>query len=290
MSVTAQNLTSFGIGLVEVAVFIGFLAGLWTLLNVLTRSFDDHDEIIVRENWAYLVQRLGITAAQAIGMLSAIGLSSPNRWSDVLWLLIVGAWVSVLLLAVRPAVDKAVGRLVQRPDEARAENLAVSIVKAAFYVAFGLVVNGSLTGSAPNWPTAIAAITVFTVLGGALLVGAYVLIDLINPFAVRDGVRNGRLASSLEAAGVLLALGLIMRNAIAGDFVGWGPALLGFAVTAVVSMVVVYVTRWIFDKLVLTRSTIRQVHEANQVTAAALLAVSLPLVALPVTAVVGTLL
>lgn len=290
MSVTAQNLTSFGIGLAEVAVFVGYLAGLWTLLNVATRSFDDHEEILVRGNWAYLIQRLGLTVAQAIGMLSAIGISSPNRWEDVVWLLIVGAWVSVLLLVVRPAVDKVLGHLVRRPEETRTENLAVSVVKAAFYVAFGLVVNGTLTGSAPNWPTAAAAVVVFTVLGGAPLIGGYVLVDLVNPFAVRAGVREGRLASGLEAAGVLVALGIIMRNAIAGDFTGWAPALTGFAITAVASMVVVYVTRWIFDKLVLAGSTIRQVHEANQLTAAALLAASLPLVALPVTAVVGTLL
>ena len=289
MSVTAENLSSFGIGLVEVLVFIGFLAGLWQLLNVITRSFDDHGEILVRGNWAYLVQRLGITVAQAVGMLSAIGLNAPNRWSDVGWLAVAGTWVLLLLLAVHPVIDKAIGRQVQRPDQMRSDDLAVSMVKAAFYVAFGFVVNGSLSGSAPNWPTALVATLVFTVLGGALLVGCYLLVDLVNPFPIREGVREGRLASSLEAAGVLVALGMIMRNAIAGDFVGWGPALVGFAVTAIAGLLVLYATRWLFDKLVLTQSTIREVHESNRVTAAALLAAFLPVTALPVTAVVGTL-
>jgi len=289
VSVTAENLSSFGIGLVEVLVFIGFLAGLWQLLNVITRSFDDHGEILVRGNWAYLVQRLGITVAQAVGMLSAIGLNAPNRWSDVGWLAVAGTWVLLLLLAVHPVIDKAIGRQVQRPDQMRSDDLAVSMVKAAFYVAFGFVVNGSLSGSAPNWPTALVATLVFTVLGGALLVGCYLLVDLVNPFPIREGVREGRLASSLEAAGVLVALGMIMRNAIAGDFVGWGPALVGFAVTAIAGLLVLYATRWLFDKLVLTQSTIREVHESNRVTAAALLAAFLPVTALPVTAVVGTL-
>jgi len=289
VSVTAENLSSFGIGLVEVLVFIGFLAGLWQLLNVITRSFDDHGEILVRGNWAYLVQRLGITVAQAVGMLSAIGLNAPNRWSDVGWLAVAGTWVLLLLLAVHPVIDKAIGRQVQRPDQMRSDDLAVSMVKAAFYVAFGFVVNGSLSGSAPNWPTALVATLVFTVLGGALLVGCYLLVDLVNPFPIREGVREGRLASSLEAAGVLVALGMIMRKAIAGDFVGWGPALVGFAVTAIAGLLVLYATRWLFDKLVLTQSTIREVHESNRVTAAALLAAFLPVTALPVTAVVGTL-
>jgi hypothetical protein len=289
VSVTAANLSSFGIGLVEVLVFIGFLAALWKVLNLITRSFDDHREIFVRGNWAYLVQRLGITLAQAIGMSSSIGINTPNRWSDAGWLAVAGVWVFLLLLAVHPVIDRTVGRHVQRPDDARSDDLAVSLVKSAFYVAFGFVVNGSLSGSAPNWPTALAATLVFTALGGALLIGGYVLVDMANPFPVRDGVREGRLASSFEAAGVLVALGLIMRNAIAGDFIGWVPALVGFAVTAVAGLVVLYATRWVFDKLVLTQSTIREVHESNQVTAAALLAAFLPLVALPVTMVVGTL-
>jgi uncharacterized membrane protein YjfL (UPF0719 family) len=131
---------------------------------------------------------------------------------------------------------------------------------------------------------------VFTALGGALLIAGYLLIDLVNPFPVRDGVREGRLACSLEAAGVLVALGLIMHNAIAGDFVGWASALAGFAITAAAGLAVLYATRWLFDKLVLAESTIREVHESNQVTAAAMLAAFLPLVALPVTAVVGTVL
>ncbi len=289
MSITVENLVSFGIGLVEVLVFIGFLAALWKLLNVITRSFDDHGEIFVRGNWAYLVQRLGIAVAQAIGMLSSIGIHTPNRWSDLGWLAVAGAWVFILLLAVHPVIDQTVGRHVQRPDDARSDVLAVSVVKAAFYVAFGFVVNGSLTGSAPNWPTAVAATLVFTVLGGALLVGGYVLVDVANPFPLREGVRVGRLTSSLEAAGVLVALGLIMRNAIAGDFVGWVPALTGFGATAAAGLLVLYATRWVFDKLVLTQSTIREVHESDRVTAAALLAAFLPLVAMPVTAVVGTL-
>lgn len=290
MSVTADNLTSFGIGLVEVVVFIGFLAGLWKLLNAMTRSFDDHQEIFVGNNWAYLVQRLGIAVAQATGMLAAIGINSPNRWSDVGWLLVAGAWVSLLLLAVHPVIDRTVGQVAQRLDDARSHNLAVATVKAAFYVAFGFVVNGSLTGTAPSWPVAITATLVFTALGGALLLGCYALHDLVTPYAMRQGVREGRLTSSFEAAGVLVALGLIMRNAIAGDFTGWLPAFVGFANTAVAGLVVLYLTRWLIDKLVLTHATIKEVHESNQVTAAALLAALLPLVALPVTAVVGSLL
>src|SRR4051812_2599740 len=96
--------------MVELLIFLGYLAGFWKLLNVLTPDVDDHAEIFVRHNWPYLVQRLGISLAQAIGMLSSIGISSPNRWSDVLWLLLAGAWVSLLLFAVHPVVDRAVLR------------------------------------------------------------------------------------------------------------------------------------------------------------------------------------
>ncbi|MEV4759578.1 DUF350 domain-containing protein [Micromonospora sp. NPDC049559] len=290
MSVTTEGLSGFAIGLVEIVVFVGYLAGFWKLLNVITSGFDDHEEIFVHGNWAYLVQRLGITAGQATGMLSSMGLHEPNRWSDVGLLALSGAWVALLLLAVHPVIDRIVGGEVRRPDDARAYELSAGLVKAAFYVAFGFVVNGSLSGSAPDWPTALAATAVFTLLGGALLVGCYFLVDLVNPFPMRAGVREGRLACALEAAGSLVALGLVMRNAIAGDFVGWGPALAGFAATAVAGLAVLYATRWLVDRLVLTHSTMRQVHEADQVPAAALLAAFLPLAALPVTAVVGTVL
>lgn len=289
MDITAQDLNSFGVGLVEVLIFIGFLGGLWQLLNVATTSFDDHREIVEGQNWAYLIQRLGITTAQAIGMLAAVGLGAEQRWADVAWLAAAGVWVALLLLAVHPLIDRMVARRARPTADARGDGIAVSMVKAAFYIGFGCVVNGSLSGSAPDWGTAAAATAVFTALGGALLVAGYFLIDLVNPFPVRDGVADGRLASGFEAAGVLVALGLIVRNAIAGDFVGWGSGIAGFALVAGVGLVILYLTRWVFDRLVLSGSSLREVHEANRVSAAALLAAFLPLAALPVTAVVGTL-
>ena len=157
MSIGSESLTSFGVGLIEVGIFLGFLAGMWKLLNVSTRSFDDHEEILAGRNWAYLVQRLGITAAQAAGMLSTVGVSHPARWGDLGWLALSGVWVSGLLLAARPVIDRTVGRRLRHPNDARSDNLAVSIAKAAFYVSFGFVVNGSLTGTAPNLGTGLAA-------------------------------------------------------------------------------------------------------------------------------------
>jgi len=286
---TADKLSSLAIGLVQILIVVGFLGGLWQLLNLATRSFDDHEEIFARGNVAYLIQRLGITAAQLAGLLSAVGVSGPHQWGDVGWLAIAGVWVTVLLLAVHPIIDRLVVARRRDVDATRSDDVAASLVKAAFYLGFGFVVNGSLTGTAPNVGTGLVATVVFTLLGGALLVGGYLLIDLVNPYPVRRGVREGRLASGFEAAGVLIALGLIMRNAIAGDFVGWGAALGGFALTAVVALVVLYLTRWLFDALVLTGTSIRAVHETNQVLPAALLAALLPLVALPVTTVIGSI-
>ncbi|GAA2515265.1 DUF350 domain-containing protein [Pilimelia columellifera] len=287
MEFTAATLASFGIGLLKVLVFLGFLVALWKILNLVTRSFDDHAEIFERGNWGYLIQRLGITAAQAAGMVPLLGVVDRHHWSDLGWLAVGGSWVALLLLVAHPVIDRTVALAARKVEAAREDDIALSMVKATFYLAFGFVVNGSMTGSAPNWGTAAASVVVFTILGAVLLVGGYLLLDAVSRISLRKGVAQGRLAPSFEAAGVLIALGLIIRNAIAGDFTSWGAALSGFAFTAVAALVVVWATRWVFDAVMLTGSTIREVHESNHVIAAAMLAAFLPLVALPVTAVVG---
>jgi hypothetical protein len=121
-------------------------------------------------------------------MGARVSITAENLGSFGIGLVEVLVFIGFLLLAVHPVIDQTVGRHVQRPDEARSDVLAVSLVKAAFYVAFGFVVNGSLSGSAPNWFTAVAATLVFTVLGGALLIACYVLVDVANPFPLREGV------------------------------------------------------------------------------------------------------
>jgi uncharacterized membrane protein YjfL (UPF0719 family) len=311
LDLTAIDVQSGVVAVAKVALFLGFVVALWHLVNALTRTFDDHDELFVNGNWAYFVQRAGLVGGQAIAMAGALDLGEAG-WVDLAWFAGAGLWVLVVLLVAHPLIERAM-RLAPATEHAevsaagsatdtapsgfdagtdrlRRINLGASLVKAGFLVSFGLVLNATFAGRAPDLSTGLISTVVFAALGLGVLVLTYRLHDLVTPIRLRKRVRDGNLTASVEAAGALVALGIVVRNAIAGDFRGWATSLAGFAIAVVLTLVALYVFRWLIDKVILTGVTLRSVHADDRTVAAALTAVLLVVVALPASDALSSLL
>ncbi|HET9411255.1 MAG TPA: DUF350 domain-containing protein, partial [Candidatus Saccharimonadales bacterium] len=224
MTITLFDAQVAGTVLIQGLLALMFIGGLWYAIDKLTH-FDDYREIVVERNWRYLVQRLGLTGGQTAGVLACFNLS--GTWSGVGAMALGGLWVTLIMLLAYPFIERTVGHRAKF-QEAHMNNMGVSLAKAAAYLTVGLVLNGSLSGNAPNITTAIAATVAFSALG---LVSVPIGVWLHNrglKYDLTGETREDKLPAALELAGTLLALGIILRNAIAGDFTGWAPGLIGF--------------------------------------------------------------
>ncbi len=263
---------SLGLTSVKIAIFVAFIGAQWRLVNALTR-FDDGEELYVKGNWAYWLQRISLAVAQALGMKNSVGPPTDEPLFDIFWLVAEGAWVLVLLLAVRRIVDKFV---LYRIDNLRAlldGNRAVGAVEGGFYIGFGAIIGGALSGEAPDALIGFASSALFTLLGLLTLIGVFFLHGLLTPhYSVQDGVKRGSLTTGLEAGGALVAIGLVLATAVGGDFSGWGRDIAFFTLAAVVAVVTLYVIRALIDWVVLTNCTVRSIQEQDQEVAAATLA------------------
>ena len=67
---------------------------------------------------------------------------------------------------------------------------------------------------------------------------------------------------------------------VAGDFTGWWIGFRAFFVTALISVIMLYVLRWVVDLVIIKGHTVRTIQDTNNVPAAALLAASLVMLAL----------
>lgn len=295
MIVFGINFTNPLISALEVIILVIFIVGFWVLLNKRT-PFDDHEEIFKKGNGPYGLLRFSIVVAQFAGMQSSLNIGRGD-WMDLFWLACSGAVTTLLLRVMYPVLAKTIGRDVvevnedgtvrvtgvnrklQHPDELRNINLGVSYVKSAFFIAFGLVVGGAFDGSAPSPLTAALATATFILLGGVLLPVWYVVHDLITQYDVRQGIRRGELSASFEAAGLIVALGIVMRMSIAGDFINWGAAFKGFFASAGLALALMYLVRWVFDRFVLTDCTLAEMHRRNLVVPSAIMAAFLPIAA-----------
>lgn len=282
---TLSNLPSAAVSLLLSLVAGGLL---WFLQNRLTR-FDDHQVLFRDGSVAYLVQRAALVLGFAIAALP----TTTRTADDLPWYSLLGqtyelVWVVVAFVAVRYVVDGVLLRRTANDAELLRGNVALGVVEAGFYLGFGFILNGSLTGASPTMALGLASTVVFGGLGLALVVAVFWLHEAVTPWSIRDELRAGGLTAAFEAAGVLLSVGIVVREGVAGDFTGWGVGLVAFSVTAVVAVVTLYLFRWLANRLLLRGLTIGAVQREHRVVASAFGAVVMVTVAVLVAAVVRT--
>lgn len=274
------GLGDFALAGLKLLIFTAFIVLAWSLINKIT-SFDDHHALFEERNTAYALQRGGLVLGQAIGLSSLIATRSNNELGDFAWLIGGGIWVTGLFLLLRLVLAK----LIPFRIDAEHRTVSVGLARGAFSIASGLVIGAGLTGSAPSLGTALTSTVVFTTLGLAVLIGVYLLNGMVSPYLLNMRVREGSVSAAMIAGGFLVAFGLVLHNAIAGDFHGWLSGLIGFAITAVVAMLVFYLLCFAVDRWVITNTTLTQVVEGGHTLAAAILAVALVAIALGVSTI-----
>jgi uncharacterized membrane protein YjfL (UPF0719 family) len=283
----------------QLFVIIACVLALWVIINRITRledrdatgkhlDMDDHVLLFQQQNRAYLIQRLSIVVAQIIAMTGAIAATPMHAVDDVIWLAVEGVWILLFLLVARVLVDKVVLLRVDNLKAMREGNTAIGIVEAGFYIGFGLILNGSLSGSAPTIGQGFLATLVFSLLGVALVICVYWLHEYVTPYHVRKALDEGRVATALELAGVLIAVSLVVRQGVAGDFTGWGVGFTGFFSVAVLAVALLYLMRFLLNKTLPGTCKLADIHEKNLVGAAGFMAGLFVAEALAVSVLIST--
>ncbi|MGF1529140.1 MAG: DUF350 domain-containing protein, partial [Candidatus Competibacterales bacterium] len=124
------------------------------------------------------------------------------------------------------------------------QHLAVAAGRAGIYVATGVVAGGAGRGQGGGVLSAV----VFFALGQGLVFALAHLYDAITPFDLEAEIQRGNTAAGVAFSGTLMAMGLIMMDAVSGDFIGWSDSLWGFGREAVTGLVLLVVVRQLVDR------------------------------------------
>lgn len=221
----------------SVLIVLLYVIALWFTFDRMTR-FNDRNEIVFKGNLAYLLQRLGLVAAQVIAMLAVIpGYDPAHIWTSLGWLLAEGLWVFVALVLARWFVDWLILPKIKNEELLLKHNLGVGLAEAGAYIGIGILLAGSLTGNASNLGVTVASTVVFYALGLLLVTAVFWLYEWVTPYSLRTLLQQGDVAAGIELAGVFVATALAVRVGVAGDLETWGSALAWFAITAAAAIV-----------------------------------------------------
>lgn len=213
-------------------------------------------ELTARDNFAFAIGLGGYY----LGILIVVGgpLSGPSHEDLLADAIAVALWglLAVALLNVASVVNR---RLVFRRLDLSREilehgNVAAGIVVAGSHLANALLVLGALADEGGLLPAAVFWVYAQVLLAAA----AVVFLRAVRYDATAEIVRGNR-AVALMIAGVLVAMGNVLRMSITGPFEGWTAGFAAASGYAVVGLVLLFVARWLTDWLLLPGVTIR--HE-----------------------------
>lgn len=249
-------------------VLYGVLLLLAKWMNDLLTPYNLTAELVKRDNVALGISAAGYFLATAIVFVGATLGPSKGLLTD---LVAVGGYSALGILFLNTArviLDKFIlTRFATLKEIVEDRNCGVGAVRAGVYIATGLIAAGSVSGQGGGVLTAI----VFFVLGQLCLVAFARLYDLITPYDLHHELESDNVAAGVAFGGTLIAIGIITANAVAGDFVAWGPSLLWFAEVVIIGMVVLPIVRLLMDRLVITGEDLNQEIVRDRNIAAGLL-------------------
>jgi len=230
-----------------IAVFIVFLAGK-VAYNLLNKQFDLNRQLVKEDNFAVALTIVGYY----LGLLFAIGgiLYGPSNGllEDVIDIFFWGIMAIILLNISGKLNDKIILSTFDNTKEIIDDkNAGTGAVEGANYLAVGLIVSGALSGEGGDIFTGL----VFWFLGQATLILAEKAYNFITPFDIHAEIEKDNVAVGVAFAGVLIAIGNLIRVGIAGDFVSWQENISDFLVVIIFGLVLLPVVRYATDKILL---------------------------------------
>ena len=219
-----RYLTIIGL-MVEALVLVWIAKQLWGV--VLKRDMDQ--ELTTHDNPAAALTVAGYFMGVFIALAGVAASPPQGLVADLVSFATFGvAGVAVLFASLFAA--PLVGGIKLQRDIVENHNIGAGIVLFATFVATGTIFSGAVRGEGAGL-NAWLALLVFQLLGQVVLAIMAHVFEYITPYDLHNEIVEGKnLAAAAGYAGALVAMGIILHNAVLGDFVNWQTDLHGFAV------------------------------------------------------------
>ncbi|MFQ5822598.1 MAG: DUF350 domain-containing protein [bacterium] len=230
-----------------IAVFFIFFVGKFVYDKV-NRKFVLREELLQKDNFALALAVIGYY----LGLVFAIGgilIGPSSGWvDDMIDILIYGA-ISIILLNLSSFINDKI--IMYKFDNVKEiiqdRNVGTGVIEAANHIAVGLIIYGAISGEGGDLVTAAA----FWILGQIVLIGAGLIYNFITPFDVHEEIEKDNVAVGVAFAGMLIALGNVIRIGVGGDFISWQVNMMNFVGFVAFGLIMLPVIRLVTDKVLL---------------------------------------
>lgn len=218
-------------------------------------GYDVKSEIVKKDNMAVAISLAGYLLAISIIFIGCVLGPSKGILQDLIVVVKYSALGLVLLYVAHLVNDKLILHKFKNVKELIDErNVGTGAVQAGSYIASGLIIAGSVHGEGGGLLTAV----VFFFLGQLALIIFTKIYDFITSFDVHEEIEQNNYSAGIAFSGTLIALGIILSKAAAGNFISWEQNILYFGVNALIAFILLPMFRVVIDKLVITNDDLNK--------------------------------
>jgi len=243
-------------------IYLILAIGMRFILNFRSAQAYSADDVMKGGNMAVGLRRSGAQLGLAISMIGVMsGSSHADLIQDVLDTSLYGIMAVFFMVFSLIITDKAVLHRVNNTHELKNGNVAVGLVEFGTLIMTGILAYASITGDTGGiW----ASIIYF----GA---GQIMLIFLVAAYEYILGKRlnliqkitDGNLSAGMYLGGKVICYGLIIQSAIVGngDTSSNIQSVVNFLTVSIAGMILLYLFEFLFDRVIMVTSTVKEVLE-----------------------------
>ncbi|WP_234984996.1 DUF350 domain-containing protein [Tenacibaculum dicentrarchi] len=231
--------------------FIIFILGK-IAYKMLHPSINIQDELVEKDNFAFIISYVGYFTALIIVIGGAIIGESYGFITDIQHIFIYGIIaIALLLLSVWISNKVILNKFDLKKEIITDENEGAGVIEASIYIANGLILYGALIGESETLISGILTFLIYWIIGNiVLIIGSKVFIAWMG-YDIHNQIEKDNVAAGVSFSGAILAIGIITMNAILDPFLDWTTTLIDISLQTLLGCLLLPVMRLFADKILL---------------------------------------
>ncbi len=223
-------------------------------------------ELVEKDNLAFSFAYVGYFAGLILAVGSAIYGESNGLIVDLVDMGIFGLLAIILLNLSSTIMDKiTLSKFSIWKEITEDRNAGMGIIEGANYLGSGLIIFGAITGESGNLLFGIYTALLYWVLGQVLILISTALYNKLVPYDIHEEIEKDNVAAGIAYAGLIIAMGNLIRNGLMGNFDNWVDTLMEVGYEAGIGIIILPLIRTLVDKILLPGQNLSD-EIANQET------------------------
>ncbi|MGB0870034.1 MAG: DUF350 domain-containing protein [Flavobacteriales bacterium] len=222
------------------------------LYKMTHRDIDVPYELVENDNFAFSISYVGYFIAVVIIIGASIVGESQGLETDLINILVYGL-LGILFLHISSWLSNALmfKHFHLKKEVVTDRNEGAGVIFASIYIVNALILYGSIIGEGQSLLHGISTFVIYWALANVLLVLSTFVYSKTLDYDIHLEIEKDNVAAGISFSGALLAIGIIIMNAISHEFVDWSTTIIDIFVQGILGIVLLPLVRIIADKILL---------------------------------------